>query len=335
MESKIQRFLDQYNIPYETAGRNVKKGNININCPFCDHDDGYHMGIIPTNGYYGCWRNFKHRGRNFARVIKALIDCSWEEAQRLAGKEASFEDGDDLMKMVDALFEDEHAGEEKVLGGAKSLSLLRNYKPIVSRDGVRGIFWKYLEGRGFTDIYKLVNKYEIYCCLVGEWKMRLVFPMYYNDKLITWQARSVLKDATLPYKDLSVEESVRHPKFFLYNFDSLKKGGKVLMVSEGLFDMLKLDYYSPAGFRATCLFTKSMTDEQMYLLIELAPLYEEVWLVLDDDAQGHGMSLASELFMIKNLKQVDVPEEIGDPGAMTEEEVKEFILINMLNKRQQ
>ena len=332
MESKIQRFLDQYNIPYETSGRNVKKGNININCPFCEHDDGYHMGIIPKNGFYGCWRDSKHRGRDFARVIKALIDCSWEEANRLAGKEAAFEDGDDLMKMVDALFDDEQEGEIKVLGGATKLLWPRNWKAILWA-GSTGRFWRYLEGRGFTNIPKLVSKYEIYCCLVGEWKMRLTFPMYYNDKLITWQARSIQQGAALPYKDLSVDESVRHPKFFLYNFDEILSGGKVLMVSEGLFDMLKLDYYSPKGFRATCLFTKSMTDEQMYLLMELAPLYEEVWLVLDEDAQGQGMTLASELFMVKNLKQVSVPEEVGDPGAMTEKQVKEFTTTNYGGKK--
>lgn len=327
MDSKIQRFLDQYNIPYETSGRNCKKNQIVICCPLCEHDDGFHMGIIPSNGFYGCWRDFKHRGRNFARVIKALLDCSWEEANRLAGKEAAFEDGDDLMKMVDALFDDEKEGELKVLGGATKLNFPRSWHMIMS-SGITAPFWRYLKGRGFTNIEKLVSKYEIYCCNSGEWKKRLVFPMYYNEKLITWQARSIQQGVDLPYKDLSVDLSVRHPKFFLYNFDELKQGGKVLMVSEGLFDMLKLDYYSPRGFRATCLFTKSMTDEQMYLLMELAPLYEEVWLVLDDDAQGQGMALASELFMIKNLKQVIVPEEVGDPGAMTEQEVKEFTSTN-------
>lgn len=327
MDSKVQRFLDNYNIPYETAGRNTKKGNINVCCPFCSEDDGFHMGIIPENGYYGCWRDVKHRGRDFARVIKALIDCSWEEANRLAGKEASFEDGDDLMKMVDALFDDEQAGEAKVLGGAKILNLPDQFKDI-KKVGITSPYYKYLSGRGFTQIEKLVDKYDIYCCNSGEWKKRLVFPMFYNDELITWQARSIQQGVTLPYKDLSVEESVRHPKFFLYNFDELKRGGKILMVGEGLFDMLKLDYYSPKGFRATCLFTKTMTDEQMYLLMELAPLYEEVWLVLDEDAQGQGMTLTSELFMIKNLRGASVPDGVGDPGAMTEKEVTTFVDFN-------
>ena len=327
MDSKIQRFLDQYNIPYITSGRNCKKGNINICCPFCSEDDDYHMGIIPSNGFYGCWRDSKHRGRDFARVIKALLDCSWEEANLLAGKEAAFEDGDDLMKMVDALFDDEKEGEEKVVGGAKSLKLPDQFKDI-RKGGITPAYYEYLKGRGFTGILRMIDKYEIYCCRVGEWKSRIIFPMYYNDKLITWQARSIMRNATMPYKDLSVDESVRHPKFFLYNFDSLKRGGKVLMVSEGLFDMLKLDYYSPAGFRATCLFTKTMSDEQMYLLMELAPLYEEVWLVLDPDASAQAMGLVSELFMIKNLRQVDTSDGIEDPGKMTEQEVKEFIATN-------
>ena len=287
------------------------------------------MGIIPSKGFYGCWRDSKHRGRNFSRVIKALLDCSWEEANRIAGNEAAFEDGDDLLAMANALFDEDKKEESKVLGGAKFLCLPKEFKEIGDTVLAKP-YYQYLKGRGFTQIEKLVNKYEIYCCRVGEWKNRLVFPMYYKDKLITWQARTIHRNAALPYKDLSVDESVRHPKFFLYNFDSLKRGGKVLMVSEGIFDMLKLDYYSPAGFRATCLFTKSMTDEQMYLLIELSLLYKEVWLVLDEDAYGQMLDMAPELFMIQNLRSVHLPDGVGDSGAMSEDEVKYFIDYNLL-----
>lgn len=326
-ENSIERFLDFHNIPYITSGRNCKKGNYNVHCPWCSHDDGYHMGIDPRTGYYGCWRDSRHRGRDTAKLIKELINCSWEEANRIAGKEASFEDGDDLMAMANALFDEDKQEEEKILGGATYLPFPRSWNMIMS-SGSTGRFWKYLEGRGFTNISRLVSKYEIYCCLTGEDKMRLIFPIYYQDKLVSWVGRSIYNGALLPYKDLSVEESVIHPKFTFYNYDIINQKGKVLMISEGLFDMLKLDYYSPKGFRATCLLTKSITDEQKYLLIELAKLYEEVWLVLDDDAYGQMLDMASELFMIRNLKTPSLPDGVGDPGDMNEKEVQLFIANN-------
>jgi hypothetical protein len=282
------------------------------------------MGIIPSNGYYGCWRNAKHRGRNFAVIIKALIGCSWEEANRLAGKEASFEDGDDLMAMANALFDDNKKEEVVVLGGAEYLAFPKNWRR-VEKGGTTGAFYRYLESRGFSNVARLVSKYEVYCCLTGEWKMRLMFPIYFEDKLVSWVGRSIYNNPLLPYKDLSVDESVRHPKFTFYNYDLLKQKGKVLMIAEGLFDMFKLDYYSPIGFRASCLLTKSITDEQVYLLIELAKLYEEVWLVLDEDAYGQMLDMASELFMIRNLKTPSLPDGVGDPGDMNEKEVKLFI----------
>ena len=325
-ENTILRFLEYNNIPYVTSGRNTKKGNINIHCPLCNHDDGFHMGIVPSSGFYGCWRDSKHRGRNFARVIVSLIGCSWEEANRLAGKEVAFEDGDDLMAMANALFEEDKE-EEKVLGGVDYLPFPRSWRTIESC-GATGRFYHYLAGRGFSNVARLVSKYEIYSCLTGEDKMRIMFPIYFEDKLVSWVGRSIYTGALLPYKDLSVEQSVRHPKFTFYNYDLLKQKGKVLMISEGLFDMLKLDYYSPRGFRATCLLTKSITDEQKYLLIELSKYYEEVWLVLDEDAYAQMLDMASELFMIRNLKTPDLPEGVGDPGDMKEEEVGLFIKDN-------
>jgi len=282
------------------------------------------MGIIPGNGYYGCWRDRRHRGRNFARVIKALLGCSWEEANRLAGKETSFEDGDDLLSMTEALFDDRKDKKEENLGEAINLEFPKEFKEIKNK-GVTKPYYDYLLKRGFKNTDRLIKKYEIYCCNIGEWKKRLIFPVYYKDILVTWIGRSIYSSSQLSYKDLSIKESVRHAKYCLYNYDSLIKGGKVLMIGEGLFDMLKLDYYSPKGFRATCLFTKTMTDDQKYLLTELSFLYEEVWLVLDQDAYVQSLDMASELFMVKNLKIPELPEEVSDPGEMSEKQVISFI----------
>jgi hypothetical protein len=286
------------------------------------------MGIIPDKGFYACWRDSRHRGRNFARIIKALINCSWEEANRLAGKETTLEDGDDLDAMVDALFEDEVA-EDKELGGASSLALLKEFKEITAR-GLTSSYYQYLLGRGFIHVPLIVKKYEIYCCHVGEWKKRLLFPIYYKEQLVTWVGRSLYPGATLSYKDLEIAKSVRHAKYCLYDFDSLLNGGKILMVSEGLMDALKLDFYSPRGFRATCLFTKTMTDEQMYLILELAKHYKEVWFVLDRDAEAQSLEIVAELSAFqKNIKFKDLPSGIDDPGEMSPAGVVKFCINNI------
>lgn len=322
--NKVIRFLEEYNIPYRTSGRNVKKGNLNINCIWCPHDDGFHMGIIPESGVYGCWRDRRHRGRSFAKLIKALINCSWEEANRLAGGKTTLEEGDDLLSLVDRMFEED---KQEPLGGATHLALLKEFKEIENQ-GTLKPYYKYLQSRGFSSITRLLNKYDILCCQYGEWKQRLIFPIYYQGSLVTWVGRSLYSGATILYKDLEIKKSVRHAKYCLWNFDSLLIGGKVLMIGEGFFDALKLDYYSPKGFRATCLLTKTMTLEQMYLLRELAPLYDELWLVLDRDAQAQAMDMASELFFFENLKVKNLPESIDDPGEMSEEDVLDFAQTN-------
>lgn len=322
--NKVQEVLDEYNIPYITSGRNVRKGNYNINCPFCAQDDGYHMGLVPDKGWYGCWRDSKHRGRNFAKVVQALLNVSWREAQALASDETTLESEDELTKLVNSLFDENIKDEEIKLGGQDHLDIPKEFKEIEDR-GPRAEFIRYMEGRGFTDVPRLFRKYEVLCCQSGEWKKRLIFPLYHEDKLVAWQGRSIYNSATLPYKDLSIEESVRHLKNALYNYDAASMGGKVLIVCEGLMDFLKMDFYSPKGFRATCIFTKTMTSEQVYLLTHLATLYDEVWFVLDRDAQSNAEDLVAELQPVRrNIRMVELPEGIDDPGEMPVNRVKSF-----------
>lgn len=320
---KIIDFLEQYNIPYRTAGRNVARGNINICCPKCGQegksDDDFHMGINPETGVFGCWRSAEHRGRNFATVIKALIGCSWQEAERLTGKTVVLEE-DNFKNMLDKLRQPMIKEEIKKIGGVKTLQFPKEFKklkytPLADR------FWNYIADRGFDAVEPFVNLYDVHYALTGDYKDRIIFPLYYKNELITYVGRSIYKEAFLRYRDLEIDKSVRHCKQALWNYDKLAKGGKVLFVCEGLFDAGKLDFYLPLGYNATCLMTKSMTEEQFYLLKDLAPLYDEVRFFLDEDAQKQSNELVRELCFLKNVKNQKLPEGVEDPGELSKEQV--------------
>ena len=160
--------------------------------------------------------------------------------------------------------------------------------------------------------------------MVGDWKYRLIFPIYFLGKLVTWQGRQVTREAYLPYRDLSIPESVRHVKFCLYNFDNLK-GGDTLFITEGLFDSLKMDYYSPDGIDSTCLFTKTMRDEQMWLIAELASIYKKIIVLLDSDAQVEAISIYSKLSFLRNVSLGTLPLGAKDPGILTKEQVLRLV----------
>lgn len=319
MKDKILRFLDNYNIDYVSDGHNVKHGHVNISCPLCSDDPSEHMGIRLNNGVSSCWRNKTHQGLSFIKLITILLTCSYRGARQLFG---------DSMIMVD-----EGETLESILKGLDPVDDKINKPPrkklkmvsgcmTIKKCGLTRRFWNYLYRRGFEDVEWLVNTYRIGCCLDGDWINRILFPIYYNGELMTWVGRSIFDNARLPYMDLFEERSIKKPKVCIYNFDALMVGGKVLFLVEGIFDVLKLEYYLPSNYKAGCLFTKTMTSQQMYLLSILAKKFDTICVLLDVDAEEQGHSLVGELSCVGcPVTFGELPYGVGDPGGMNEKQV--------------
>lgn len=84
MAFNLAEFVMSRNIPYADKGANVQRGFITIHCPLCgERDPGLHMGIALDGHFWGCWRDAAHRGRRPARLVQALLRCSWQEAVAL------------------------------------------------------------------------------------------------------------------------------------------------------------------------------------------------------------------------------------------------------------
>lgn len=331
MKQKIISILNEHKIYYTESGANVKSGNLNLKCPWCGEDDpSEHMGVNISDGSYGCWRNSRHRGKELAFLIQALTRCSLSEARMLISVDRVTLQKDGILKqVVDTLTVADDGIPIVRMGGVKELKLRDDF---YWADGskLRIRFQNYLIERGFKNrdkLEELIMKYSIGCCLVGEYKFRLIFPIYYKGHLVSWTSRSIYPDATLRYKDLSIEESVRHVKFCLYNYDDLlKKGGKKLFVVEGPLDVLKLEYFFPdEDYRATCFFTTSMQSEQIYLLSLLSKKFDKVILLLDKGVESQMLMLRRELGFIRNIKFQYLPENVNDPGEMLEEEVRRLL----------
>ncbi|MCK5235425.1 MAG: hypothetical protein KAR06_00455 [Deltaproteobacteria bacterium] len=321
--SKIIDILHQYNVEYRDSGKNVKAGNINICCPLCSDDTGFHMGIEPEKGWYGCWRSPKHRGKNFAWVLKSLAGCSLEEAIRLTGGKPLLEENE-FDKLAKNLWQDE---EEEEIKRVETLEFHPSFRSLnqTRRSSIVTRFRNYIYDRGFSeDLTEIVRYYKLKFCLTGNWGQRIIFPIYFDGKLITWVGRSITP-STIPYMDLSFEESVMPPKHCLWNYDQFSKGGEVLYITEGLFDALKVDAYSKPGHFATCLLTKTMTSEQMVLLMEVAPRFQEIRILLDTEAWGIALDLAGELDFLGNIRVMSLPAGVEDPGDLSIDQVKQLM----------
>jgi hypothetical protein len=321
----IERFLQANNIPIRYSGENVAKGNFNIACPLCIRsgrgDTNFHMGINPE-GTYGCWRNPKaHGGRKFEKLVRVLLDCSYEEAYKIVYDtipvdHVESENWNDIFnKLLDAPDK-----EEKIITTPKDLLLPKEFIEIKST-GATKKFYDYLLSRGFDRVDLLIQRYSLLCALNGEYESRIIFPIFYDGELVTWTSRSILPNEKLRYKDLSVDKSLIHVKQTLYNYDELIRGGDFLIITEGIFDCIKLDHYSPKGFGSSCIFTKSITNNQIYQITELSKVFKKIILLLDNDAKSATMEISARLSFLPNVTYKFLPVGVKDPGDLNQKQV--------------
>lgn len=318
-KTKLKEFLDTYGIEYATSGKNMGNAVLGINCPICKNDTGHHLGIFDS-GVYSCWKDFTHKGK-IEFLLRSLTQASLSDIRySIYGLEIE----ENLLDTIDKAWYNNNMKEP--LGGTKNLEFREEFRTLSSA-GVRP-FLQYLYRRGFDNAYDVGQCYDLMCCPSWAgfgWSNRLIIPFYMNNKLITWIGRDISSNPKLRYKNLSVAESARAAKYSLWNYDRLRYGGRSLYIVEGIFDAMKIDYYTQDDTKAVPILTTSITDEQLMLLFSIENKYSEVIITLDSNAEKQALKLADQLSFFKNVKVKFIPEGIKDPGDMTEEEVNNFV----------
>lgn len=319
-------FLEQRGIEFVDRGPSTSKDNIYVACPFCgDADHGHHMGISLKGSGWGCWRNTTHRGRNPAKLVQALLRCSWEEANSIAGRGGRVVSG--LRGIMDRL-------QGKVFSDTpKALVMPEYFKPLVQENSPH---WNYFRGRGFKhqEIEDLSEKFDLRMVWggMGLWSWRIIIPVYNEDgDLVTWTARSI-SDKGLRYRTLTADPAKAeedklvaiHPiSDCLLGVERLFTRKKILVVVEGPFDCMRMaleeDQYP---VHVTCLFGKGVSEAQRDLLIRLRPFYDDVYLLLDPDASLDSLRVISDLRAVNvalfRLRNAD------DPGDLRSFQVREI-----------
>src|SRR5882672_11339016 len=156
------QLFENNSVDYETKGPNTKRGEVSVQCPFCGEDDpSAHMGISLTSERWGCHRSADHRGRSPARLISAVLGCTFQQA-KLIERQYSRPDPDNLTSALEALGATEPAPVIK----KQPLTLPAQFRSI-SKLGIAARFWSYLNDRGFEgfDAGKVKNKYGLRCAV--------------------------------------------------------------------------------------------------------------------------------------------------------------------------
>lgn len=315
-----RRLLTDEGVPFIERGPNVKRGELNIKCPFCGSaDPSFHMGLNLENGWWACWRQRKaHSGKSPLRLLMALLRVPFWKAREIAGLGEDYSDPDGFDAVAARLLGRVKAEEGVPAGRDRFLAFPREFAPLLGPSAQR--YRRYLEGRGFDFIDDLEEMYDLQHATSGEWRDRVIIPYQIGGRMVTWTGRAIAK-ASLRYRDLSIDESVIPPKHTLYNYDCIADGGSVLVIVEGPIDALKVDYYGRAvGVRAVALSTNSLSEDQTYMLQEAEGQFERIVAMMDNaSALGiiDSMKLRQELAFIRGLEMVPVPYGLKDAGELS------------------
>jgi len=324
-----ETFLTNHNIEFVEYGPNVKQGNINVKCPWCYDDPSHHMGISLSKDAFGCWRNVEHKGTNVARLVRALLGCSKEQA-RLTVRQYSMSDPSTLGDALASLTGADSSTQPASPGIQHSVKLHKHFRPI-NKTGTTAKFWRYIRLRGFKDVKHFTDCYSIKCCMLGRWKDRVILPVFHERKLVTWTSRILGNPINAPrYMTHSRDDGATMSiKDTLYNYDDLRDNPKrILFLTEGPFDSLLLDWHGYAhNARATCFFGTQMTLTQAALVIDLTKYYEKVILLLDKN------TIEQTFHILDILSKYGVTSTIfegaDDPGDMTYKQIKELVELHL------
>lgn len=311
MPMNWEHFLNDYRINFVTRGPNTRRGEVSIKCPWCGEDDpSEHLGINLSKEAWGCHRNAQHRGKAPHRLIKALLSCSQGQAELILQQyDASDPDSLDDLTL--------NPVEHKAL--TEDLSQFDDFISLESETSSNQRFLDYLKNRGFEKPTFLAATYNLKCCITGRWKDRLIIPIYRNAELIAWTGRA-LQNPVLAPRYLSTSNVI---KTTVFNEDVVLHGGKVLVVAEGPFDALKLDYFSNGtGAIGTCLFGTSITIDQISILRQASSKYERVVFFLDADAIESSF-MATDWLPAAKIGML--PEGVKDPGDLSLGQVRSLL----------
>jgi hypothetical protein len=280
-----ERFYIDHRIEYITEGnKHCANGWLQIHCPFCEGAENWHLGYDTYGGYFNCWRcGFK----NSTKVVAKLIRCDWEKAR-------------DIVK--------QYGGSSTVRPKDKHNRIgIKPFKLPTSCGPLKKSHKKYLLDRSFNP-GRLIKTWDLMgTSYYGDYKFRIVAPIYYNQNMVSFQARDITNKSILKYKACEQSTEIIHHKYILYGVDLVPFETCVLV--EGIADVWRL------GPGAVCGFGIKMTEQQITLLYER---YRRIYIMFDDEpeAQKQAKRIGNKLASIDCDVSI-IDDFNGDPGEMS------------------
>lgn len=309
----IEKFLLKENIEYRSSGKNIGKGNIGICCPVC-LEGRYHCSISLLKSVYTCWI-CSDRG-DYSKLISKLKGISYDEASEIINAKSQLKQ---LLEERDLKLVSQDKKEFTIV------SLPHHTRPFFSENSC---IWQrfalgFIKNKYDLCLDEIIDAQLMYC-YHGEYKNRIIVPVFKNNKLISFLGRTWDTNCDKRY----MNAKGTYIKNTLYNIDNIKKNQNLLVVVEGVFDAIKVGLN-----RAVATFGTEITDEQKKLLIELRP--KKLVVMTDNDADPNtnnsvnkkAQELVDYLSAFMNTQLIKIPYIGKDPADLSKKDIDRLLNI--------
>lgn len=286
-------FFQHYGIDYRTEGhKHCRPGWVQVPCPFCVGNPGWHLGYEFDHDWWNCWRCGYHRTWD---VVLALLHGNRREAKeaiaRFKGREAP------------------RRRRQKI--HARELELPPGLQPLTKRAR------NYLDSRHFDpDLIELVWGIKS-TGTIGRLKYRIFIPILLNNQMVSWQCRDVTGNSAVKYLAQQENKELVNNKDTLYGIDQAV--GKSCVVVEGVTDVWRM------GPGAVATFGIKYRPTQVSMLLQNFEQFHVLFDPADPQAQIQANSLANDLAAFGGKVKLWQPETELDPGDFAQDDADAFM----------
>jgi DNA primase len=299
----LKELLENNNVKIWTSGKNVSKGWIGLQCPFCG-DTSNHLGIRLSDYSCRCWKCGK---KSLVNVLMEILEIKYQDAKKTIGQLESPSESTTLQSV----------GKPKRMPGFEKCEKPGLPIPEEATDAFPRIHLDYLRGRGFNP-FKLISKYQLKAVYtIGPYKFRVIIPIIYQNRPVTFVARDVTGESKLKYINAS-EKNFLNPKDYIYNIDTIPIGGDAVCV-EGPMDVWKL------GDGAISFLGINHSEKQLFYLLEKK--IRNLHIFFDNDTAGKNAATKLAKVAAPFVRSINVVQitHLKDPGELTLEQGEIFM----------
>lgn len=144
-------------------------------------------------------------------------------------------------------------------------------------------------------VLEISKKKKLFICVEGDYKNRLIIPIYFDGKMVSWVARALFPTKTKFLYPPSDEDKFNDRGNIIYGLDKLFSSDvKQILVTESIIDAWI--------FNGIAILSKNITDNQIKILENFNSSRKKLLFVLDKDK--------IDIKYDKDLKGIDLGKKI-------------------------